>query len=434
MAVLFSYGAKPSPSVKSGVVKSSGGRTTARGTPSARLTTSSSSIRRQSPTKQSVVGKDPKSGTVKPSSAPVSGKNKAHGSAATTSVAQERGYFLRLADPYEMSRFFRSWWSLTEVEVDPQSGKMWQRHAREQSLKQLGEILGDVMRAYEHRRMNARRASIALYLAGRLRQQSMAIPPAPVIYHTIALRRSMIKDAVALDGYAQLEELLRGAEAQMLEPVDKLHEAVGTAANESITVAFIDTVVAWNHQLLAGCYPRNLPEILQLKQSLGASEKALVSLREFGPPMPEVSVAYWPLVGEDLPLPHEQLPPPRRNMTHEKMATPAQQALTLRVRSGQPIRCAADGIVRFAGEMRGLDHVVIVEHAQGRLSVYGLLGEVLVKADQKIGEGECVGLAERGGEDGTTEIIFEVREGVKPASPRLLLGERDPYSVIVREQ
>lgn len=427
-------GAKTSPAGKSGSAKRNTAGPTVKGSQSPRVTTATVGTRRQSAPKQTGVGKESQGTRAKPLPSGSRGKDarQASTAGASASTSRDRAFFLRLADPYELTRFFRVWLSLTDVAIDPQAGQMWLRFARDRSLRQLGEILGEAGRAYERRRTNARRASVALYLAGRLRQQSVAIPPAPVLYHTVALRRAMVNDALALEGYAELEELVRRAEVQMLEAVTKIVDEGISPQGRSLTVATLDAVAAWNTHLLARSYPENMQEILHLAGKLGATEKALVSLRELGPPAPETSPAYWPLVGEDLPLPLEQLPPPRRSMTHEKMATPAQQAITLRVKAGQQIRCAADGSVRFAGEMRGLGHVVIVEHAQERLSVYGLLGGTTVKVGDTVRAGDVLGFAERAADNSSVDVIFEVREGTTPVTPRLLLGDRDPYSVIVR--
>lgn len=433
MIALVAAGAKTPPAVKSASAKRTSSAT-AKDSPSTRVTTATVGARRQSAPKQTGGEKEFKGTRGKSHPSVPGSKDKRQASTAGTSAPQDRVFFLRLADPYELSRFFRVWWSLTQVAIDPQAGQMWLRYAHEQSLRQLGEILGEARSAYERRRTNARRASVALYLAGRLRQQSVAIPPAPVVYHTVALRRAMLKDALALESYAELEELVRTAEAQMLEPIPKIVDEGISPPDKSPMVATLDAVASWNTHLIALSYPKNLQEILQLAGKLRATEKALVSLRELGPPRPDASPAYWPLISEDLPLPTEPLPPPRRNMTHEKMSTPAPHAITLRVQSGQPIRCVADGTVRFAGEMRGLGHVVIVEHVHERLSVYGLLGETAVKAGDAVRAGDVVGFAERAGDSRLADVIFEVREGTKPVSPRLLLGDRDPYSVIVKER
>ena len=118
-------------------------------------------------------------------------------------------------------------------------------------------------------------------------------------------------------------------------------------------------------------------------------------------------------------------------MTHEKIAAPATQAVTLRVPAAQPVRCVAAGTVKFAGAVRGLEQVVIVEHEAGRLSVYALLGEPRVKPGQRVPKGAFVGVARSAPDRRDVDVLFEVREGENSVAPRLLLGDRDPRAALL---
>ena len=50
-----------------------------------------------------------------------------------------------------------------------------------------------------------------------------------------------------------------------------------------------------------------------------------------------------------------------------------------------------DGTVKYAGEFRGYGNLVIVEHSDGTLSLYGFLKDIDVSAGQSIGAGKQVG-------------------------------------------
>jgi murein DD-endopeptidase MepM/ murein hydrolase activator NlpD len=353
-------------------------------------------------------------------------------SAAATTSTRTRLSSLQLADPYEFSRFFSEWWSLTQVAIQPNAALLWLQYARGRSAQQLAELIAEIRGAYERRRTNARRATVALYLIARLRNQSVAIPQAPLAYHFIALRGAVLADAAALERYGLLEETARRVEAEVLEAIDRkrLMESGGEA--DSLMVATVEAVARWNEQLLRMVAPADLSPMLDALRQQYAAEKRLRSLTEFAPPAPNAAPAYWPLVAEDLPLPTEPLPPPRTRMTLEKMAPPEREALVLHVAPGRPIHCVADGVVRFAGAMRGLGQVVVVEHEANRMSVYALLGETTVQVGQALRSGDVVGLSSREASQREVDVMFEVRDGAKAVSPRLLLGDRDPYAILVR--
>jgi murein DD-endopeptidase MepM/ murein hydrolase activator NlpD len=344
---------------------------------------------------------------------------------------------LQVADPYGFWRFFDRWWSLTRVEVDWEHASRWLHEASRAAVVQLEGMQADVAGNYERRRINARRATVALYLMGRLRQQSAAIPPAPLAWHAIALRKAACDDATAAQAYAALDERLRVAQAQAV--ADLSAELTPRAFEESrsddlpaLTVPTAEIVARWNDWLLEQSYPAGMSDILAAAWALARAERQRVALASLAPPAPDVLPAYWPLVGEDVPLPVEPLPTPRRTMTHEKIAAPATQAVTLRVGAAQPVRCVADGTVKFAGAVRGLEQVVIVEHEAGRLSVYALLGEPRVKTGQRVPKGAVVGVARSAPDGREVDLLFEVREGENSVAPRLLLGDRDPRAALLR--
>ncbi len=354
-----------------------------------------------------------------------------------TSAALRRRSPMELGDPYEFSLFFRQWWNIAEVSISWDLASAWLQKKQEEGVQKLVSMLGETNENFEKRRTNARRATVALYLIGRLRQQSVAIPPAPLAYHAAALRLSVLNDAAALAHYAELEERLRSSSAMMLdEDFRSTSTLVGRAAAnepfEGVTRSEIEIVGDWNSWLLAAWLPQGLPDILAEFHRLAKMERTRFSLRQLAPPAPDMAPAYWPLVGEDVPLPVEPLPTPRSRMTNEVARAPKHETVTLRVAPGAAIRCVAAGVVRFAGAMRGLERVVIVEHAEQRFSIYGLLGSVEVSDGQAVRAGEVVGRAAEIPGQNEVPVIFEVREANKAVSPRVLLGDRDPYDILVR--
>ncbi|MGB9693047.1 MAG: murein hydrolase activator EnvC family protein [Candidatus Sumerlaeaceae bacterium] len=323
------------------------------------------------------------------------------------------------------------------MSIDWDAAAAWLQHKQAETVKRLGGMLAEVNEHFEKRRTNAQRATLALYLMGRLRQQSVAIPAPPIGYQAAALRRAVLDDAAALGNYAVLEEHLRLSEAMIINEDFRTSSALQQRAAQfapadGVTMANIECVERWNTWLLSSVVPPELPAILSDYRSLAQAERQRFSLRQLPPPLPDVTPSYWPLVGDDVPLPVEPLPTPRAHIANEVARVPKLEAITLRVASGGAIHCAAEGIVRFAGQMRGLDHVVIVEHVGGRLSVYTLLGNTVVSEGQHVRAGDVIGMAAGVLGAGEAEVSFEVREGAKPVSPRVLLGDRNPADVLLR--
>lgn len=84
-----------------------------------------------------------------------------------------------------------------------------------------------------------------------------------------------------------------------------------------------------------------------------------------------------------------------------------------------PVVAPTDGVVRFAGTLRGFDRAVIIDHGHF-LSVLAKLGEALVPVGARVGEGDHVGRA------ADRHVYFEVRvklgPGGLPIDPEPLLS------------
>jgi septal ring factor EnvC (AmiA/AmiB activator) len=106
-------------------------------------------------------------------------------------------------------------------------------------------------------------------------------------------------------------------------------------------------------------------------------------------------------------------------LVHERSrATLARRGLDLDVELRAPVRAAADGVVRYAGPIRGLDAGVIVGHG-GYLTVTAKLGALEVKVGEHVHEGDRLGHAAK------HRVYFEVRalvgDGGLPIDPEPLL-------------
>ena len=77
--------------------------------------------------------------------------------------------------------------------------------------------------------------------------------------------------------------------------------------------------------------------------------------------------------------------------------------------TGTPARTVADGVVSFAGTQNGYGNVVFVQHSAGQTTVYAHLSKLLVRAGEKIRQGQSIGLTGATGWATGPHLHFEFR-------------------------
>ncbi len=84
----------------------------------------------------------------------------------------------------------------------------------------------------------------------------------------------------------------------------------------------------------------------------------------------------------------------------------------------------------YAGDqVPGFGNLVLVKHADGWVTAYGHLGRVDVKMQQKVVQGQQLGMAGQSGGVSEPQLHFEVRyapsptERARPVDPQLVLGK-----------
>lgn len=86
---------------------------------------------------------------------------------------------------------------------------------------------------------------------------------------------------------------------------------------------------------------------------------------------------------------------------------------------GTPVWAAESGIVILTGKEPGYGQVVIVDHGEGKLTLYGSLERACTKEGVAIRRGELVGLVGVSKEGvGSPRLYFELRDGATPIDPR----------------
>jgi murein DD-endopeptidase MepM/ murein hydrolase activator NlpD len=77
---------------------------------------------------------------------------------------------------------------------------------------------------------------------------------------------------------------------------------------------------------------------------------------------------------------------------------------------GTPIRASRDGVVIYSDSLRGYGNVVIVEHGGGYATVYAHNRENLVRAGERVRQGQLVANLGSSGRTSGPNLHFEIRK------------------------
>jgi len=85
--------------------------------------------------------------------------------------------------------------------------------------------------------------------------------------------------------------------------------------------------------------------------------------------------------------------------------------------SGTPIRASASGTVVTATYMRGYGNTVIIDHGQGFSTLYGHCSRLMVRAGQRVGQGQVIAAVGSTGLSTGPHLHFEIRINGRPVNP-----------------
>lgn len=88
---------------------------------------------------------------------------------------------------------------------------------------------------------------------------------------------------------------------------------------------------------------------------------------------------------------------------------------------GSPVMAADDGDVIFAGTQRGYGNLVLLQHADGLVTIYAHNQRNLVEAGRRVRRGERIATVGRTGRATGPHVHFEVRENRLPRNPLFFL-------------
>jgi len=84
---------------------------------------------------------------------------------------------------------------------------------------------------------------------------------------------------------------------------------------------------------------------------------------------------------------------------------------------GTPVRATADGVVTFAGRLRGYGRVVKIRHAFGFETIYAHNSRVRVKVGQRVSRGDRIADVGSTGRSTGNHVHYEIRIDDKPVNP-----------------
>jgi murein hydrolase activator len=93
------------------------------------------------------------------------------------------------------------------------------------------------------------------------------------------------------------------------------------------------------------------------------------------------------------------------------------EGVVIATEQGSPVRAVAAGRVVYADWLPGLGLLVIVDHGEGYMSLYGHNDRLLKAVGESVSSGETLAAAGDSGGRASPELYFEIRRGGKPVDP-----------------
>jgi len=91
---------------------------------------------------------------------------------------------------------------------------------------------------------------------------------------------------------------------------------------------------------------------------------------------------------------------------------------------GMSFRAAAPGRVCYTGALRGYGNLILITHPNGYVTAYAHAENIAVARGDEVGRGQVIGTAGITGGVDRPQLHFEIRRGITPVDPTLLLAAR----------
>jgi septal ring factor EnvC (AmiA/AmiB activator) len=98
----------------------------------------------------------------------------------------------------------------------------------------------------------------------------------------------------------------------------------------------------------------------------------------------------------------------------------------LAVERGAPVRAVHRGRIVYADWLAGLGLLVIIDHGEGYMSLYGHNDQIYKRVGETVAAGESIAAAGDSGGRTRPELYFEIRRSGRPVDPRAWFRSREP--------
>jgi septal ring factor EnvC (AmiA/AmiB activator) len=313
------------------------------------------------------------------------------------------------------------------------------RELREVS-RQLGEQRQRAKEAAAERtqaqaRLDKERASLdkqvrAAFLAGRqerlqlmLRQEDPAVASRMAVYYDYFHRARAARVGKARDAAAELAsaELAAQTEAEKLAALQAQQAAEKAQLEESRAIRQ-SAIAALSAQLR-----ERGEELARLGRDEARTQTLLERLREALVELPAEIPGAQPFSSLKGRLPWPSAGRVAARFGQPKADVPGVDGVLIGARAGAEVRAIHHGRVAFADWLRGFGLLVIIDHGDGYMSLYGHNESLLKEVGEWVGTGEPIGLAGTSGGLQSPTVYFGIRYQGKALDPAdwCRRGQRD---------
>jgi murein DD-endopeptidase MepM/ murein hydrolase activator NlpD len=96
--------------------------------------------------------------------------------------------------------------------------------------------------------------------------------------------------------------------------------------------------------------------------------------------------------------------------------------INIAVPEGTSVKAAENGVVAYAGELKGYGNLVMIRHPNGFVSAYANNGGIEVKRGDNVKRGQVIARSGQSGDVSTPQLHFELRKGSTPVDPTQYLA------------
>jgi septal ring factor EnvC (AmiA/AmiB activator) len=309
----------------------------------------------------------------------------------------------------------------------------------EQRVAALGKSLRDINRKMDDQRervaqMEARRtelnSSVAHQRSQLARQVRAAYATGQQEYLRLLLNQ---EDPVAVGRmvvyYDYFNRARAGRIGALQATMDRLAEARAALQEESDRLEALRRDQSDEKAKLEAVRRERAVLLVKLKRDMATKDQRLASLQSDARDLEQVIAALRNAVDEDIPektpfaRQQGRLTWPARGTVASRFGAPRAEGklrwegVLIRAGQGQEVRSVARGRIAFADWLRGYGLLVVIDHGDGFMSLYGHNQSLFKETGDWVDTNEIIATVGDSGGQETDALYFEIRHNGKPLDP-----------------